>query len=237
MNIFPAIDLKDNKVVRLYQGDYDKVTVYGEDVLSVAKSFAAAGAEYLHMVDLDGAKSGKPAAFDIVKSVVDGTSLRVEIGGGIRDAETVEKYLAAGAWRVILGSAAIDSPAFCAEMIKKYGKRVAVGVDARDGMVCIHGWTDKSEVSVDDIFARLQSLGVDCIICSDISKDGAMQGTSLSLYERLGSSYEMDIVASGGVCSIEDIVSLKKMGISGAILGKALYTGAIDLAAAIEVAK
>ena len=237
MNIFPAIDLINGQVVRLLKGDYDKVTVYGDNPLSVAKDFENSGAEFIHIVDLDAAKDGKVHNFDIIKSICEGTNLKVEIGGGVRSEEVIEKYISAGVYRVILGTIAIKDPDFTKEMIKKYGEHIAIGVDISEGMVAIHGWTEVSAISCDEIFADLETAGAKCVICTDISKDGAMQGTNLELYRELSKKYSIDIVASGGVSSMDDVRSLKEMNIYGAILGKALYTGAVDLAQAIEVAK
>lgn len=237
MKIFPAIDLRGGKVVRLLKGDYDQMTVFGDDPLAVAKKFAAAGAEFLHVVDLDGAKDGDNPNFDAVGELAAGSGLKVEIGGGIRSEETIKKYLDAGVWRVILGTIAVKNPAFTADMIKKYGARVAVGVDIDGRNVAIHGWTEVSEITVDQIFARLAADGVSCIICTDISKDGAMEGTNRQLYRELSEKYPVDIVASGGVSSMEDVSALADMGVYGAIIGKALYTGDIDLAAAIAAAE
>lgn len=237
MNIFPAIDLINGQVVRLYMGDYDKVTVYGNDPLSVAKDFEAAGSEFIHIVDLDAAKDGNVHNFDIVKSICDNTNLKVEIGGGIRSEDVIKKYIDAGVYRVILGTIAIKNPDFTKEMIKKYGDKIAIGVDIKDGYVAIHGWTEVSSIPCDELFSDLEKAGANCIICTDISKDGAMSGTNLALYRDLSKKYSIDIVASGGVSSMEDITALKDMNIYGAILGKALYTGAVDLKTAIEVAK
>lgn len=237
MNIFPAIDLINGQVVRLLKGDYNQVTVYGNDPLSVAKDFEASGAEYIHIVDLDAAKDGRVHNFDIIKSICEETNLKVEIGGGVRSEDVIKQYIDAGVFRVILGTIAIKNPEFTKEMIKKYGERIAIGVDISDGMVAIHGWTEVSAISCDELFADLQSAGASCVICTDISKDGAMQGTNLELYRDLSQKYSIDIVASGGVSSMEDIRALKEMNLYGAILGKALYTGAVDLHDAIEVAK
>jgi len=237
MNIFPAIDLINGQVVRLLKGDYDKVTVYGNDPLSVAKDFEAAGAKFIHIVDLDAAKDGKIHNFDIVKSICDNTKLKVEIGGGVRSEEVIKKYIDAGVFRVILGTIAIKNPDFTKEMIKKYKEKIAIGVDIKDGFVAIHGWTEVSSISCDELFYDLENAGAKCVICTDISKDGAMSGTNLSLYKELSEKFSIDIVASGGVSSMEDIKALKDMDIYGAILGKALYTGAVDLKTAIEVAK
>lgn len=234
MKIFPAIDLRDGKVVRLLKGDYDKMTVYGDDPLAAAKKFAAAGAEFLHVVDLDGAKDGETPNFEIVKSLASESGLKVEIGGGIRDEETIRKYIDAGVYRVILGTVAVKEPNFTSRMISKYGSRIAVGVDISGRNVAIHGWTEVSEISVDEIFAKLCADGACCIICTDIAKDGAMEGTNRQLYQELSEKYPVEIVASGGVSSMDDILALKSMGVYGAIIGKALYTGDIDLAEAVE---
>ena len=237
MNIFPAIDLINGQVVRLFKGDYDKVTVYGNDPVSVAKDFETAGAEFIHIVDLDAAKDGNVHNFDIVKSICDNTKLKVEIGGGIRSEDVINQYIEAGVFRVILGTIAIKNPDFTKEMIKKYGDKIAIGVDIKDGFVAIHGWTEVSSISCNELFSDLEKAGAKCVICTDISKDGAMSGTNLTLYRDLSKKYSIDIVASGGVSSMDDINALKDMNIYGAILGKALYTGAVDLKTAIEVAK
>lgn len=237
MKIFPAIDLRGGKVVRLLKGDYDQMTVFGDDPLAAAKKFAAAGAEFLHVVDLDGAKDGDNPNFDVVRALALESGLKVEIGGGIRSEETIKRYLDAGVWRVILGTIAVKDPDFTADMIRKYGGRVAVGVDIDGRKAAIHGWTEVSEITVDQIFARLAADGVSCIICTDISKDGAMEGTNRQLYRELSEKYPVDIVASGGVSSMEDVAALADMGVYGAIIGKALYTGDIDLAEAITAAE
>ena len=237
MKIFPAIDLRGGKVVRLLKGDYDQMTVFGDDPLAAAKKFAAAGAEFLHVVDLDGAKDGDNPNFDVVRALALESGLKVEIGGGIRSEETIKRYLDAGVWRVILGTIAVKDPDFTADMIRKYGGRVAVGVDIDGRNAAIHGWTEVSEITVDQIFARLAADGVSCIICTDISKDGAMEGTNRQLYRELSEKYPVDIVASGGVSSMEDVAALADMGVYGAIIGKALYTGDIDLAEAVAAAE
>lgn len=237
MKIFPAIDLRGGKVVRLLKGDYGQMTVFGDDPLAAAKKFAAAGAEFLHVVDLDGAKDGDNPNFDVVRALALESGLKVEIGGGIRSEETIKRYLDAGVWRVILGTIAVKDPDFTADMIRKYGGRVAVGVDIDGRNAAIHGWTEVSEITVDQIFARLAADGVSCVICTDISKDGAMEGTNRQLYRELSEKYPVDIVASGGVSSMEDVAALADMGVYGAIIGKALYTGDIDLAEAIKAAE
>lgn len=237
MEIFPAIDLRDGKVVRLLKGDYDKMTVYGDDPVAVAKDFQAKGAKYLHTVDLDGAKDGNNPNFDVIRRLAAETDLKVEIGGGIRDEETIKKYLDAGVYRVILGTIAVKDPAFTTEMIAKYGEQIAVGVDISGRNVAIAGWREISDITVDEIFAKLEKDGASCIICTDISKDGAMEGTNRSLYKELSEKYNINIVASGGVSSIDDIKALADMDVYGAIIGKALYNGAIDLEEAIACSK
>ena len=237
MNLFPAIDLYTGWAVRLYQGDYNQMTVYNKDPLSVAKRFRDAGAEYLHMVDLEGAKTGETPNLDTVRTVAAQSGLKVEIGGGIRSEEVIKKYLDAGVLRVILGTAAITLPGFVGEMVAKYGDKIAVGVDVRDGFVAIKGWTELSDRTCFDFCRDMDSLGVKTIICTDISKDGVLGGTNLELYKQLSETLSLDIVASGGVSSLNDIAALQKMGLYGAILGKAVYTGAIDLAKAVALTK
>lgn len=237
MLIFPAIDLYEKKAVRLYKGDYNQMTVYSENPLEVAKSFKAAGAEYIHMVDLEGAKDGTTPNFDVVSAVAKDSGLKVEIGGGIRDEETVKRYIDAGVMRVILGTAAISDPLFLETVCKKYGDKIAVGADLKDGKVAVKGWLETSDVSGIDFLKEMQSLGVKTIICTDISRDGAMRGTNRELYKELSEKFTMDIVASGGVSTLDDIKALRKMDLYGAIVGKAIYTGDIDLKEAIEVAQ
>lgn len=237
MIIFPAIDLIGGCAVRLAMGDYGKKTVYSDSPLSVARSFKAAGAEYLHAVDLDGAKNGGTPNFDIVKTLANESGLKVEIGGGVRDMQTVDKYIEAGVFRVILGSAAVKDPAFLEEAVKKYGDKIAVGVDVKDGLVAIHGWLETTDRECFEFCKKLEQIGVSTVICTDISKDGMMSGTNLELYRRLRSELKMNIVASGGVSSLSDVRTLRDMDIYAAILGKALYTGAVALESAIEEAK
>ncbi len=237
MLIFPAIDLYDGKAVRLYKGNYEEMTVYSDDPLSVARDFEKKGAAYIHMVDLEGAKDGTTPNLEIVRSVAEKTSLRVEIGGGIRSMETVDKYISAGVYRVILGTAAVTDREFLKAALLKYGDKIAVGADIKDGFVAIKGWLEKSSVTCDEFFKDMQSLGVKTVICTDISKDGAMKGTNLPLYRSLSERFSIDIVASGGVSDIEDIRALRAMELYGAIVGKAYYIGAIHLEEAIEVAK
>ena len=237
MILLPAIDLYDKKAVRLYKGDYEKMTVYSDDPVSVAKDFEAAGAKYIHMVDLEGAKDGSTPNIDTVAAVAAETSLFVEIGGGIRSMETVEKYLDCGVSRVILGTAAVCDEAFLRAAVKKHGEKIAVGADIRDGCIAIKGWLEKSDMTANAFFEKMQDIGVDNIICTDISRDGAMRGTNRELYAELSRSYSVKITASGGVSSLDDVKALREMGLHGAIIGKAYYTGDIKLQEALEAAK
>ena len=237
MNIFPAIDLYEGAAVRLFKGDYNQMTVYDKNPLNIAKKFEECGAEYLHMVDLEGAKTGLTPNLETIENIVKNTSLFVELGGGIRSMETVDKYLSIGVSRVILGTAAITDEAFLDEAIAKYGEKIAVGVDIKDGYVAIKGWTEKSQHTFEDFCRKMQDKGVKTIICTDISKDGAMKGTNRELYKILNEKLSLDIIASGGVSSMDDIRALREMDLYGAIIGKAYYTNAIDLKEAIEVAK
>lgn len=237
MIILPAIDLLGRKAVRLLNGDYNQVTVYSDSPLEVARKFKSLGATHIHMVDLDGAKYGTTPNMDIVAEVAENTGLFVEIGGGIRSMDTVKKYIDAGVSRVILGTAAICDEAFLKEAVGTYGEKIAVGADVKDGKIAVKGWLEQSDVTLDEFFLKMQNLGVKNIICTDISRDGAMRGTNLELYRELSAKYSLDITASGGVSSIEDVKELRKMNLYGAIIGKAYYTGAVDLKEAIEVAK
>lgn len=236
MLIFPAIDLVQGQAVRLYKGDYAQMTVYDTDPLRVARTFQSQGASCLHLVDLEGAKNGGTPNLELITRIVSETSLFTEVGGGIRSMETVETYLTAGVSRVILGTAAVTDEAFLRQAVAAWGSRIAVGVDIRDGYVSIKGWTEQSAYTCSQFFEKMQKLGVQTIICTDISRDGAMAGTNLNLYRQLSQAYRMDIVASGGVSSLADVKALREMDLYGAIIGKAYYTGAIDLRQAIEVA-
>lgn len=233
MKLFPAIDLMGGQAVRLVQGDYARKTVYSDSPVSVAASFAESGASCLHLVDLDGAKDGTLANFDTVKAIIAATSMFAEIGGGVRTEERILRYLDAGAGRVILGTVAVKDPDFTARMVSKYGERIAVGVDARDGLVATDGWLQSSGQDSFAFCEALRDMGVKTVIYTDIARDGAMKGTNLPAYERLSAVKGLDIVASGGVSTIEDIQKLAAMRLSGAILGKALYTGAISLREAL----
>lgn len=237
MIILPAIDLLGRKAVRLLKGDYNQVTVYSDSPLEVAEKFKLLGATHIHMVDLDGAKYGTAPNMDIVAEVAEKTGLFIEIGGGIRSMETVKKYIDAGISRVILGTAAICDEDFLKEAVKAYGEKIAVGADVKDGKIAVKGWLEQSDVTLDEFFLKMQDLGVKNIICTDISRDGAMRGTNLELYRELSAKYSLDITASGGVSSIEDVKRLREMNLYGAIIGKAYYTGAVDLEEAIEVAR
>ena len=236
MLIFPAIDLVGGKAVRLFKGEYNQMTVYDDDPLNTARRFEAAGATYLHMVDLEGARDGGTPNFDTVKRVVENTNLFVEIGGGIRDMAVIEKYMAAGVKRVILGTAAIADEAFTRDAIARFGEGIALGADVRDGEVAIRGWLELSGMTLDAFCEKYQAMGLNTLICTDISRDGAMVGANRALYADLQRKYRMDIVASGGVSSMEDVRALAALGLYGAIIGKACYTGAIDLKKAIEEA-
>ena len=237
MNIFPAIDLYDGKAVRLLKGDYQKMTVYGENPLEIARDFENSGAEFLHVVDLEGAKTGDTPNLAAIERIVKNTSLFTEVGGGIRTLETVEKYVNIGVKRIILGTAAVNNEEFLISAVKKYGEKIAVGIDIKDGFVAIKGWTDLSKFTPFEFCAKMQDIGVKTVICTDVSRDGAMQGTNIDLYKEMSEKFDINIIASGGVSSIDDIKRLKSLGIYGAIIGKAYYTGAIDLKQAIEVAK
>ncbi len=237
MNIFPAIDLYDGKAVRLYKGDYAQMTVYSDNPLEVAKTFQSLGAKYLHLVDLEGAKDGTTPNLQTVKEIAQNTNLFVEIGGGIRSMETIKTYLEASVDRVILGTAAVLDQEFLKRAISEYGDKIAVGVDVKDGLVAIKGWVEKSSYTCFEFCSLMQDLGVKTIICTDVSKDGAMQGTNRELYRELSNKFNLQIVASGGVSSIKDVEELRDLGLYGAIIGKAYYVGAIDLKEALEVSK
>lgn len=235
MELFPAIDLFGQKAVRLLHGDYAKMTVYNDNPLAVAEDFAACGAKNIHMVDLEGAKDGTTPNISVVAAIAKTGALRVQIGGGVRSQETVQRYVDAGVSRVILGTAAVTDPALLESLVARYGEKIAVSVDIKDGFAAIRGWTQQSSLTADALCARLQDVGVKTVICTDISRDGAMRGTNRELYRRLNETYQLDFIASGGVSSMEDVQALAQMKLYGAIIGKAYYTGAIDLRKAIEV--
>lgn len=250
MIIYPAIDLYEGKAVRLLKGDYDKMTVYSGNPPEIARDFIRAGARRIHVVDLEGARDGNTPNLDTViairKAAAEaaaeisgadpGDNIFVEIGGGIRDDEVAARYLDAGIDRVILGTAAVRDQEFLQRMVNRYGERIAVGIDVRDGYVAVKGWTELTEYTLEDFARKMQETGVRTIICTDISRDGAMRGTNLEMYGKLSGELDIDIVASGGVSGLEDVRHLAELGIHGAIIGKAYYTGAIDLAEAVAAA-
>ena len=237
MNIFPAIDLYKGCAVRLYKGDYEKVTVYSENPFEIAKEFEKMGAKHIHLVDLQGAKDGTTPHKNIVKKIAQETDLFVEIGGGIRSLESIEEYVNCGVDRVILGTAAVNDEELLKKAIEKYGEKIAVGIDIKDGFVAVKGWLEKSQYSGFDFCENMQKIGVKTVICTDVSKDGAMQGTNRELYKQMSEKFDIDIVASGGVSSLDDIKALRQMNLYGAIIGKAYYIGAINLKEALEAAK
>ena len=234
MILLPAIDLYDGKVVRLTKGDYAQMTVYRDDPVAQAEDFQAAGAKWLHTVDLEGAKDGTTPNFPVIAAICKKTDLKVEIGGGIRSLDTIQKYLDAGVSRVILGTAAVTDPKFLERALDRFGSQAAVGVDLKDGAIAIKGWKETAPERAEDFFTRLCGLGVKTVICTDISKDGMLGGANVELYQTLSQQFPLDFVASGGVSSISDLQKLKALGLYGAILGKALYTGALDLKAALK---
>ena len=236
MLIYPAIDLYQGKAVRLYKGDYSQMTVYSHDPAAIAEKFAQAGASHMHIVDLEGAKNGTTPNFETILEIKRRGGPFCEVGGGIRSMETIERYVSAGIDRVILGTAAVTQPGFLEEAAKAYGSKIAVGMDLKNGYVAIKGWTEQSGLTPWEFCEKLQKIGIETIICTDISRDGAMKGTNHDLYRELMDRFSMNIIASGGVSSLEDVEKLAKAKLYGAIIGKAYYTGAIDLARAIEVA-
>ncbi len=237
MIILPAIDLFDGKAVRLYKGDYREMTVYSEHPEEIALDFKSSGAEWIHLVDLEGAKDGATPNLSVVERIISTSGLSAEIGGGIRNMETLDRYFSVGVSRAILGTAAVTDEAFLTSALQKYGERLAVGADIKDGYVAIKGWLENSEYTTDAFFEKMEGLGVKTVICTDISKDGAMKGTNLPLYRELSEKYLVNIIASGGVSSLSDVERLTEMNIYGAIIGKAYYQGAIDLKEAIRTAK
>lgn len=237
MLIFPAIDLYEGLAVRLFKGDYANKTVYSDNPVSVALDFRRLGAKQAHIVDLEGAKFGTTPNFDLICRIKKESGLFIEVGGGIRDKETVKKYIDAGIDRVIIGTAAVENEDFIKEITEKYGEKIAVGVDIRDGFVAIKGWTESSGIDAFEFCKKMQKFGVRTVICTDISKDGAMIGTNRELYREMSEKFSMNIIASGGVSSIDDVKALKKIGVYGAIIGKAYYSGAVSLSDAVEVAR
>ena len=237
MKIFPAIDLYGGKAVRLYKGNYNEMTVYSDNPVEIALDFKEAGAEYMHVVDLEGAKTGDTPNIETIKKLVTESGLCVEVGGGIRSIEVIKKYLDNGVQRVILGTAAVTDREFLKTAIAEFGDHVAVGVDIKDGFVAIKGWTEKSTYEAFGFLKELEELGVKTVICTDISKDGAMQGTNHELYNKINNELSLNVIASGGVSSMDDVIKLARQNVYGAIIGKAYYVKAISLKEAIEVAK
>lgn len=235
MFLFPAIDLYQGKAVRLLRGDYDQMTVYSNNPPEIAKKFKEAGATHLHLVDLEGAKTGETPNLETIKSIIAQTDLFTEVGGGIRNIDVIDRYLSAGVSRVILGTAAVTEEGFVEQAVAKYGDKIAVGVDIKDGCVAIKGWTESSGIDAFVFCEKMQKIGVSTLICTDISKDGMMQGTNRALYRELSQKFSMNIVASGGVSTLDDVKALAEMDLYGAIIGKAYYTGAIDLKEAISL--
>ena len=237
MLIFPAIDLYEGKAVRLYKGNYDEMTVYSTDPVSVARDFKAQGAEQMHTVDLEGARDGGTPNLGMIERIVAETGLFVECGGGMRDMASIDRAFSSGVGRVILGTAAVSDEALLADAVQKYGEKIAVGADLRDGKVAIKGWREDSGLTAEDFLRKVEALGVRTVICTDISRDGAMRGANAELYERLQREFGLDLIASGGVSSMEDVARLRALGLYGAIIGKAYYTGDIDLREAVEAAR
>lgn len=237
MIILPAIDIIEGNAVRLYKGDYEQKTVYGSDPVKIALDFKEKGAQWIHIVDLDGAKSGKTPNFDVIADIVKTSGLCAEVGGGVRSIETIEKYLAAGVKRVILGTAAAKDPEFTARAVEEFGEKIAVGIDIKDGFVAVDGWTKTTALTAEQFLLENEQKGVRTVICTDISLDGAMRGTNRELYKSIVGKTGINIIASGGVSSLDDVKALKDIGVYGAIIGKAYYTGAIDIKEATEVSK
>ena len=237
MLIFPAIDLYEGRAVRLYKGDYAKMTVYSEDPAAVARDFAAQGVRQMYTVDLEGARDGGTPNLGIIERIAKETGLFVECGGGLRDMAAIDRAFAAGVGRVILGTAAVSDERLLAESVQKYGEKIAVGADLRDGRVAIRGWREDSGLTAEDFLRKVEALGVRTVICTDISRDGAMRGANAELYERLQREFGLELIASGGVSSLEDVARLRALGLYGAIIGKAYYTGDIELREAVEAAR
>ena len=237
MLIFPAIDLYEGKAVRLYKGDYEQMTVYSDSPIELVEDFVEQGAKHLHLIDLEGAKTGKTPNLELIRDIRALSPLFTQVGGGIRSMDVIDAYLGAGVDRVILGTAAVTDPVFLEEAIKEFGDKIAVGADIKNGYIAISGWTESSGIDAFSFCRRMQDLGVKTLICTDISRDGAMQGTNRNLYRTLSKRHNMNIIASGGVSSIEDIRALRDMELYGAVIGRAYYTGAIKISEALEVAK
>ncbi len=234
MIILPAIDIYEGKAVRLYKGDYAQMTVYNEHPEAVGAEFARCGAEWVHIVDLEGARSGETPNLPVITGIIETCGLKAEVGGGIRSMRVIEEYLNAGVSRVVLGTAAVKDPELLNDAVKRFGEHIAVGVDIKNDYVAIKGWTEESSLKAMDFCEQLQDLGVSTIVCTDISRDGAMKGANLELYRKMNSTLKLNIVASGGVSSEDDVRALREAGMYGAIIGKAYYTGAVDLKKILE---
>ena len=234
MRIYPAIDLYEGKAVRLKRGDFAQMTVYGDDPISVAYGFKDEGATALHIVDLEGARDGEPVNYDVIKKIASESGLFVQVGGGIRTQKAIDRYLSAGVKRVIIGTAAVSTPGFLQEMVSKYDETIAVSIDIKEGFVAIKGWTEVSNQNALDYCSTMKEHGVKTLICTDISKDGMLGGTNIELYKTLRSKLPISLIASGGVSTLDEIMTLKELGMNGVILGKAIYTGDIDLTEAIN---
>lgn len=237
MIVLPAIDIKSGECVRLQKGDYNTVEKVAEDPYKTAQFFKECGAEWMHMVDLDGAKDGKTENKELILNLIKTNGINVEVGGGIRNMDVVDMYLSNGASRIILGSAAVKNPDFVKEAVKNYGDKIAVGIDAKDGMVCAEGWLDQSEVEYIELAKRMEDIGVKYIIFTDISKDGMLSGPNLGQLDDLKNAVSCNIIASGGVANLKDIINISALNVYGAITGRAIYTGDLDLAAAVEIGK
>ena len=237
MILYPAIDLYGGKAVRLFRGDYGQMTVYSPHPEELAEAFRAAGATHMHLVDLEGAKAGSPQNLPLMQRLIKAFGGFVQIGGGIRSMASLEACLELGADRVILGTAAVTDRAFLREALHTFREKIALGMDLQEGFVAIRGWQEKTPISGEDFLRQMEDLGVKTLICTDISKDGAMSGTNRALYARLAQSFSGDLIASGGVSTLLDIAALKELGLSGAIVGKAYYSGAINLKEALEVGR
>lgn len=237
MFILPAIDIKDGNCVRLYKGDFNTVSKVAEDPLKTALEFQKAGASFLHTVDLDGAKDAMPKNADIFTDIAKNTSLKVEVGGGIRNLDTVEYYLQKGIYRVILGSVAVKNPQIVKDAVKEYKDRIVVGIDAKDGMVSVEGWLDSSTVHFISLAKEMEKYGVKNIVFTDIAKDGTLEGPNLKELSEINDAVSCNIIASGGIKDINDIKALKALNLHGAICGKSLYQGTLSLEEAILVAE
>ena len=234
MIILPAIDIKDSQCVRLYQGDFERVTIYDADPVQVARRWQTAGATWLHLVDLDGAVAGHPVNVEMIAKIRAATALQVEFGGGIRALAHIQQLFDLGIERVILGTVALTDRILLEEALAKWGERIAVGLDARDGRVAISGWRETTQIQATDLAAELYAIGVQRFIYTDIARDGALQGPNVNALRAMQHAVPCSLIASGGISSLEDLRTLAALGIEGAIVGKALYTGDVDLAAAIQ---